>query len=173
MTKSEIVAEIRRTAAENGGMAFGYARFESATGIKYGDWFGVYWARWSDAIREAGFEPNQLQGSYEKDELLQKYAELAKELGHLPGTCWGDLRYQASGQTLSFPVGTRSSCLGRKADSSYAHWLYSCRSRLGFEKIIEQMRRLPSLDCICSRRRTVNRGNSRRLCLYAQAWLAT
>ena len=37
-----------------------------------------------DALREAGFAPNQLQGAYDKTELLDKYAKLAQELGRLP-----------------------------------------------------------------------------------------
>jgi hypothetical protein len=37
VTKAEIIAEIRRTAADNDGIALGFARFEGATGIKHGD----------------------------------------------------------------------------------------------------------------------------------------
>lgn len=59
MDKERIIREIQRTTAANGGSPLGTARFEAATGIKLADWFGVYWARWSDAVREAGFEPNQ------------------------------------------------------------------------------------------------------------------
>src|SRR5208337_4711172 len=84
MNKAHIIAEIKRTAAENDGVALGFARFEAATNIKRADWFGIHWARWGDALKEAGFEPNQMRGAYEKEELLQKYAGLAKELGRLP-----------------------------------------------------------------------------------------
>jgi hypothetical protein len=82
--KTHILNEIKRTAAENGGIPLGGARFKAQTAIKNGDWFGVYSARWGDALREAGFEPNQLQGAYEKQHVLQKYAELTLELGRIP-----------------------------------------------------------------------------------------
>jgi hypothetical protein len=79
MLKSQIIAEIQRTAAANGDVPLGSTRFEDATSIRHGDW-ARYWARWGDAVRDAGYEPNQLQGAYEDDVLLEKYAELALDL---------------------------------------------------------------------------------------------
>ena len=113
MKKTHIIAEIRRTAAENSGVPLGFARFEAATGIKTADWFGIHWARWGDAVREAGFEPNQLQGAYEKEELLQKYAELAKELGRLPVR--GDLGLKRRADP-AFPSWNTFDRFGKKAD---------------------------------------------------------
>src|SRR4051794_11339136 len=60
MDKAHILAEIKRTAAANGGMPLGRQRFFAETGIKQSDWEGVHWARWSEALQEAGFAPNQL-----------------------------------------------------------------------------------------------------------------
>jgi len=40
--------------------------------------------RWSEACREAGFEPNEMQRSYEDEELLEAFAELIGETGHFP-----------------------------------------------------------------------------------------
>jgi hypothetical protein len=111
--KSYIIAEIKRTAVANGGAPLGFARFEAATDIKITDWFGIHWARWGDALREAGFEPNQLQGAHEKDELLQKYAELAKELGRLP--VMGDLRLKRRADP-TFPSWNTFSRFGRKVE---------------------------------------------------------
>ena len=68
----------------NAGVPLGRQRFEAETGIKQSDWYGRFWARWSDAIRDAGFAPNQLQTAYAKAELLAKYAELAREAGRIP-----------------------------------------------------------------------------------------
>ena len=55
MTKLYILQEIKRTTKANGGTPLRKLQFESETGIKRYHWFGVYWARWSDAIREAGY----------------------------------------------------------------------------------------------------------------------
>jgi hypothetical protein len=90
VTKQHILEEIRRTANANGGKPLGHAKFFQETGIKQSDWFGKYWARWSDAIREVGFVPNKLQGAFEDSLILEKYAELVRELGRFPAK--GDLR---------------------------------------------------------------------------------
>jgi hypothetical protein len=45
MTKEDILAEIRRTAKANGGVALGRTRFERETGIRYGEWYGKIWNR--------------------------------------------------------------------------------------------------------------------------------
>lgn len=82
--RDHILSEIRRVAADAGGTAPGSKRFASETGIKEHDWRGVYWARWGDALAEAGFPPNEWQSAYDKDHVLAKYAELATELKRLP-----------------------------------------------------------------------------------------
>ena len=84
MQKNHILAEIRRTAAANGGTALGHARFLQETGIKISDWHGKYWSRWGDALKEAGFTPNALQGSYPDELLLDRLAGLCRELGRIP-----------------------------------------------------------------------------------------
>ncbi|MGD0563686.1 MAG: GIY-YIG nuclease family protein [Roseiarcus sp.] len=83
-SKRRILNEIRRTAEANGGVALGVARFSQATGIKDSDWRGKIWPRWGNAIREAGFQPNQLQAAYDEKVLIEKFIELARELGHFP-----------------------------------------------------------------------------------------
>jgi hypothetical protein len=83
-TKSHIIAEIKRTASENGGSPLGIARFEDETGIKASDWMGKFWARWGDALVEAGFQPSTLQGPRSEDDLLESLALFARELGHFP-----------------------------------------------------------------------------------------
>jgi hypothetical protein len=82
--KAFILAEIQRTAAENQGRPLGFRRFSVETGIRDGDWLGKYWPRWGDALREAGFEANTLRGALEGQFLLERYAQLVRELGHLP-----------------------------------------------------------------------------------------
>ncbi len=84
MTREEIVEAIRRTAADNGGTALGRARFEKVTGIKESDWSGRYWARWSDAVLEAGFTPNRMNDPLPDEAVLAALAELVRELGRFP-----------------------------------------------------------------------------------------
>jgi hypothetical protein len=84
MTKSHILAEMRRTAEENGGVALGQNRFEIETGIKKYDWFGKFWARWSDAVKEAGLTPNEMNSAIPDDELWLSLATLTRKLRHFP-----------------------------------------------------------------------------------------
>ena len=84
-TKQEIIKEIHRTANKNGGIPLGKGRFEKETGIKPYDW-GKYWPKFGDALVEAGFKPNTLQGSYNTEFIIQKYIELIREIGHFPTT---------------------------------------------------------------------------------------
>ncbi len=83
LTKENILDEIRRTAKENDGVPLGRGRFEKETGIKPYDW-GKYWAKFSEAQIEAGFDPNTLQIAYDTEFILEKYVILIKELGRFP-----------------------------------------------------------------------------------------
>ncbi len=84
MEREQILAEIRRVAEEGGGKAPGRERFAAETGIREHDWLGRYWARWSDAVAEAGYTPNTLQGRVDDDEALHRYAAETQRLGHPP-----------------------------------------------------------------------------------------
>lgn len=84
MNKQHILDEIRRTAKENKSVPLGKERFLRETGIKESDWAGKFWVRWSDALREAGFSPNQMQTAYSDGVLLEKFIGLIRELGHFP-----------------------------------------------------------------------------------------
>lgn len=109
--KDSILREIRRTAEANNGRPLGWRRFLAETGIRETDWLGTHWARWSDAVREAGFHPNRLQQPYEKGVLLDKLASLTIELGRLPNG--GDLRFRAA-HDPAFPNPKTFSRLGGK-----------------------------------------------------------
>jgi hypothetical protein len=86
LSKQHILDEIRRSAKENGGKPLGRARFGKETGIAEGDWSGRYWARWSDAVKEAGLAPNKMNAQIDGDVLLGHYAALARRLGRIPVT---------------------------------------------------------------------------------------
>lgn len=84
MTKEEILAEISRTAAANNGVPLGKARFAEATGIREHDWRGRFWARWNDALIEAGLPPNRLQQRRDRDEVLASLVAEIRRLGRMP-----------------------------------------------------------------------------------------
>lgn len=62
----------------------GVDRFATATGINEADWAGRHWARWSDAIREAGLAPNTLQPKTTDDVLLTQLARFIREIKRYP-----------------------------------------------------------------------------------------
>ena len=86
-----------------------------------------------DAVQEAGFEPNHLQGAYEKEELLQKYAELAKELRRIPMR--GDLALKRRVDP-EFPSWNTFDRFGKKAE--FIRQLAEfCGSREGFASVVD------------------------------------
>lgn len=79
-----IISEIKRLAAENGGMPPGRALFSRVTGITPAKWAGVYWATWGDALGEAGFAPNTWNQKLDSSQILSRIAPLCRRLGRLP-----------------------------------------------------------------------------------------
>jgi Meiotically up-regulated gene 113 len=79
-----ILAEIRRTAAENGGVALGRQRFATETGIREHDWSGRFWARWSDAVAEAGVEMSRMTRRFDDDAVMERLALATRRFGRLP-----------------------------------------------------------------------------------------
>ena len=57
---------------------------ETLTGITRRAWQGVYWARWSDALRAAGLVPNPAAQRLDQDVLLKQAAEMVRRFGKLP-----------------------------------------------------------------------------------------
>lgn len=112
MTKDEILGEIRRTAEANGGVALGRARFAAETGIRESDWAGRYWVRWNDALAEAGYPPNELQGRTPDETLFARLAEEIRRLGRLPTRSELKLRRRDDG---TFPNEKVFNRLGPKA----------------------------------------------------------
>lgn len=102
MTREHILEEIRRTAKEHGGVPLGRSRFESETGIRYCAWYGKHWARWGDALKEAGFAPNALRDAFTDDAVIEKLIGFIRELGRFPGD--GDLRLKKRSDS-TFPNG--------------------------------------------------------------------
>jgi hypothetical protein len=82
MDKQFIISEIQRT-AENG-RALGQIRFSSETGIKRHECIGKYWARWSDALAEAGFAQNEWNAAHDEAYVVTSVLGLARKLGRFP-----------------------------------------------------------------------------------------
>jgi hypothetical protein len=99
MDKQDILNEIKRTAAQNGGVPLGSRRFRTETGISEYDWIR-YWPRWGDAQREAGLTANKRQAPYSDETLIVKFIRLMRELNRFPTA--RDLR-QKSRNESDFP----------------------------------------------------------------------
>lgn len=78
----------------------GRRAFLNATGIKVADWSGKFWARWSDLVREAGFEPNAFNVSLDENPVLEKLTGLISDLGRFP--TGPEMRLRRSSES-SFP----------------------------------------------------------------------
>jgi hypothetical protein len=132
MTKDHILQEIRRTAEANGGVPLGWRKFVKETGIRESDWLGRHWARWSDALREAGCIPNEMNTAYDESFLFEKFIELARELKKLPVR--GDFLYKTR-RDSTFPHLSTFDNYGSKAELVKDVMEY-CRTREGYEDII-------------------------------------
>jgi len=139
--KAHILNEITRTATANGGVPLGEARFEAETGIRRTDWFGIHWAKWGDAVREAGFIANEFNTAFEAELLLGKYAQYAQELGRLPTA--GELRLKRRNDP-EFPSWNTFARFGTKADLVKT-LIEHCRLLQGFEDVVERCE-----DYLCS-----------------------
>lgn len=84
--REQILGEIRRLAEENGGKAPGSRAFGHATGIRESTWRGVYWARWSEAVIEAGLTPNRTstERRIADDTVLAQVARACRDFGRVP-----------------------------------------------------------------------------------------
>jgi hypothetical protein len=109
LSKAHIVAQIKRTAEENDGVALGAERFADTTGIGIGVWRGKYWATWSDALVEAGFEPNRPHDAHPREKLIECMIAQTRRLGRFP--TYADLR-MARQADPTFPAHHAFSKLG-------------------------------------------------------------
>jgi len=133
VTKDRILAEIKRIARECGGIPPGKQKFETETGIGESSWSGRFWARWGDALREAGFSPNAWQVPHEKEFLIQSYVRLIRELGRFPVKRELSLKRKSD---LTFPASTTFARLGSKSIAAKQIMDY-CRTRAGYEDVIK------------------------------------
>lgn len=135
-----ILAEIRRIAEGNGGKAPGSQLFHAETGIPPHKWQGVYWARWSDALAEAGYAANEWQQKLNSGDLLMRFAEIVRERGALPSTS-EILLMRRTDSTVPNPKTLRQHFKGRAG--LIAALRVFCMERKGFEDVLTV---LPEVD---------------------------
>lgn len=83
--KAAVIRAIQQLAEANGGVPIGRDRFVAETGFQEYLFQGRLWLNWSEAVREAGYEPNPFGVTrLDDDQLLAQFAELARKLGRLP-----------------------------------------------------------------------------------------
>lgn len=140
MERQHILSEIRRTAKANAGTPLGWRRFEEATGIRYHDWYGQFWAKWSDAVREAGLEPNRMVEPYDERTLIEKLIALTRKLGRVP--THGDV-VLAVKNDVGFPAEKTFRRLGTKIERASRIQEY-CEANAGCEDVIELWRSVTS-----------------------------
>jgi len=95
-----VLDEIKRLARRDG-EAPGIQTFVRETGITKGRIIGVLWAKWGDALTEAGYEPKALQGRFDDEHVLGSIATAFQSFGRIPST--SELRLHAT-QTDGFPA---------------------------------------------------------------------
>lgn len=79
-----ILSEIRRIAASREGQPPGQILFARETGIGEHQWRGKLWARWGDALVEAGFQPNDWTRRLDSDAVLAGVIDACRHFGRLP-----------------------------------------------------------------------------------------
>ena len=131
MDKDSILAEIKRTAEQNGGAPLGHRKFAQVTGIREHDWKGKHWVRWGDALTEAGYQRNKFQVPFDEGQLLGALALLARELSHFPLDA--ELRIKAR-QDETFPGSKAFARLGKKAER-VRKMLDHCAQTPGFDDV--------------------------------------
>jgi hypothetical protein len=82
--RDQVVQEIRRLAKQNGGQAPGQTLFARETGITESSWRGKYWARWGDALVDAGFAPNDWNERLNSDDVLSRVIDACRHYKRLP-----------------------------------------------------------------------------------------
>src|ERR1700722_4740061 len=103
VSKDLILSEIQRLAKENGEPP-GQKRFHRETGINDHEWRGRHWARWTDALAEAGFAPNEWVLRYGDDAVLASLAGLIRDLGRFPTYSETGLRHHTDPNFPSLSV---------------------------------------------------------------------
>ena len=156
MDKKYIIDEIIRTTKENNGIPLGIGRFEKETGIKHADWWGKYWSKWGDAVKEAGFKPNILTAAYNKNYLIEQMILLIREIKKFP--TMGDIRMKCF-NTHNFPCyNAIINGLGVKHEVAQEILSY-CKDKSEYRDIIEICNKVRDADTGKGKNQDVSKEN--------------
>lgn len=143
-SREHILREIRRLAEANGGKPVGKARFATETGIAESAWRARYWARFGDAVAEAGYERNEWQSQSTTDDgLLVALAEVVRIYGRYPSVDELKMRRRSDDQFPSEAV-FRARFGGR--DAQIRRLIAFADSVPGFEDIAKICAPLLAID---------------------------
>jgi len=84
ITKEQILSDIRRLGKQRGGH-ISLDAFLAATGLKEHQLLGKFWARWNEAIVEAGLQTKEFaRPRTEEETVIEAFAQLIERLKKLP-----------------------------------------------------------------------------------------
>jgi Meiotically up-regulated gene 113 len=142
MQREEILDAIRDYAKRHDGIAPGIVAFTAECGLKPSHIVGRHWARWSDAVAEAGLVPLTLQQRRSDDETLRYLATLLRDLGHLPTK--SELRLAAR-RVPGFPSHSTFDRLGTSAARAEALEQF-CDAHSEFADVVQLVRAARSVE---------------------------
>lgn len=82
--RERILSYIKRIAEANGGKVPGVRVFKNESGIREHEWLGVFWARWSDALKEADHEPQLFNQKADSQVYLKKICDAMNHFKKFP-----------------------------------------------------------------------------------------
>ena len=82
--RERILSEIKRIAKANGDQPPGAQMFQNETAIRRHEWQGKLWARWSDALSEAGFAANEFTQKIVATSVFPELAVAVRKYGREP-----------------------------------------------------------------------------------------
>jgi len=131
MERDHIIAEIQRTARENGNAPLGRGKFKNETGITESHWT-KHWARWGDALLEAGYKPNEWEEGYDEEVLIEKLIQLIQEINKFPTL--GELKLKSANDQYFPSHATFKRHFGKKHEIAKRVYEY-CRVRGNFPDV--------------------------------------
>lgn len=127
-TKGDIIREIQRIAANHDGQPPGIRTFGMESGFPRSSWEGTYWSKWSDALAEAGFTPNQRNQKFENQTVFMMLVDACRHYQRKPSLA--DMRLYRRTVNADFPISAIVKRFGADALwTAFAEWLSNQNGR--------------------------------------------